>query len=207
MYLPTHFREDRVEVLHQFIERYPLGSLVAVTADGLRAEHVPVLLDRGAGTSGRLSGHIARANDLWTSVAANTDVLVLFGGPDAYVSPAWYPSKAEHGKVVPTWTYAVVQVRGAIRFFDDPARLHALVASLTYRHEAGRREPWSVDDAPADYVEKQLRAIVGFEIDIHDVIGKFKASQNRSDADRAGVRAGLDSGGTRSVEELVRPPR
>lgn len=207
MYLPTHFREDRVEVLHQFIERYPLGSLVAVTADGLRAEHVPVLLDRRAGTRGRLSGHIARANDLWTSVAANTDVLVLFRGADAYVSPAWYRAKAEHGKVVPTWNYAVVQVRGAIRFFDDAARLLALVRSLTDQHEAGRREPWSVDDAPADYVGKQLRAIVGFEIDVHDIVGKFKASQNRSEADRAGVRAGLDSSGTRLVEELVRPPR
>jgi transcriptional regulator len=206
MYLPSHFREERLDVLHAFIERHPLGALVAASNDGLTADHLPMLLARDTGARGTLHGHVARANPLWRSLAAGSGVLVLFGGADAYVSPSWYPSKAATGKVVPTWNYAVVHVRGSIRFFEDAARLHALVAALTNHHERTQASPWSVDDAPERYVQAQLRAIVGFEIEIFDIVGKFKASQNRSQEDRAGVRASLQSRNAEDLEELVRSP-
>ena len=206
MYPPSHFREERLEVLHEFIERHPLGALVAMCNGELTADHLPMLLARDSGARGTLHGHVARANPLWRSLAAGSGVLVLFGGASAYVSPSWYESKATTGKVVPTWNYAVVHVRGCIQFFDDAARLRALVASLTNRHEQAQPRPWSVDDAPEPYVQAQLRAIVGFEIEILDVVGKFKASQNRSSEDRAGVRDALQARNAFDLDELVKPP-
>jgi transcriptional regulator len=166
-----------------------------------------MLLARTEGTKGTLHGHVARANPLWKSITAGSEVLVIFGGANAYVSPSWYAEKALTGKVVPTWNYAVAHVRGRIQFFDDATRLHALVCSLTNHHEQTQPSPWSVEDAPAPYVQAQLRAIVGFDIEIDEVVGKFKASQNRSDADRAGVSGALQSRHTADVDELVRPPR
>jgi transcriptional regulator len=207
MYLPSHFREDRLDVLHEFIERHPLGALVAVTNGELTADHVPMLLARSERAKGTLHGHVARANPLWKSIAAGSDVLVIFGGANAYVSPSWYAEKALTGKVVPTWNYAVAHVRGPIEFYDDPTRLHALVSSLTSHHERQAQTPWSVDDAPEAYVQAQLRAIVGFEIEIRDLVGKFKASQNKSDADRAGVRDALESRRADDAGELVQTPR
>ena len=207
MYLPAHFREDRLDVLHEFIERHPLGTLVVATSRDLTADHLPMLLARGEGAKGTLHGHVARANPLWKSTAAGSEVLVIFGGANAYVSPSWYAEKALTGKVVPTWNYAVAHVRGRIEFFDDATRLHALVSSLTDHHERPQPSPWSVDDAPEPYVQAQLRAIVGFEIEILDIVGKFKASQNKSNADRDGVRAALESRHADDVDELVRQPR
>jgi transcriptional regulator len=207
VYLPNHFREDRVAILHEFIERHPLGTLVVSTNNALTADHLPMLLARDEGPKGRLHGHVARANPLWRSLAAGSEVLVLFGGANAYVSPSWYSSKTTTGKVVPTWNYAVVHVRGRIQFFDESAQLHSLVHSLTDHHERNLPTPWSVDDAPALYVEAQLRAIVGFDIEILDIIGKFKASQNKSDLDRAGVRDGLSTRHAGAeLDELVRDP-
>jgi transcriptional regulator len=206
MYLPPHFREDRLDVLHEFVERHPLGALVVSTNGELTADHLPMLLARTEGTKGALHGHLARANPLWKSLAAGSEVLVIFGGANAYVSPSWYAEKALTGKVVPTWNYAVAHVRGRIEFYDDAARLRALVSALTSRHEQKQPSPWSVDDAPAPYVQAQLRAIVGFEIGIRDIIGKFKASQNKSDADRAGVRDALESRRVEGLNELVRSP-
>jgi len=205
MYLPTHFREDRLEVLHEFIERHPLAALVASANGALGADHLPMRLVRNTG-KGTLTGHLARANALWKSLSPESEVLVIFGGANAYVSPNGYPSKATTGKVVPTWNYAVVHARGRIRFYDDAAALHALVQTLTDHHERTQPRPWSVDDAPDSYVQAQLRAIVGFEIEILDLIGKFKASQNKSGADRAGIRSALANRSEDDLGELVRPP-
>ena len=206
MYLPQHFHERRLPVLHDFIERHPLGMLVTYGPGAPVADHVPMLLARDQGPHGTLRGHVARANALWRTTAHGAEVLVVFHGADAYVSPSSYPSKRTDGKVVPTWNYAVVHTRGRIRFFDDEARLHALVSSLTDHFERARSEPWSVADAPADFVRAMLRAIVGFEIEVTDLAGKFKASQNRSAEDRAGVRVALDAAGGGELDELVRDP-
>ncbi len=205
MYVPGHFREDRVEVLHAFIERHPLGTLIGTVDGRPEANHIPMLLDRSRGSLGTLTGHVARANPLWRTSDDGTEVLVIFNGADAYVSPSSYPSKRTNGRVVPTWNYAVVHARGRIRFFDDRDRLHALLSALTEHHEAGRPEPWSVTDAPPAYVDAMLKAIVGFDVEIAELTGKFKASQNRADADRAGVRAELRAKrGNADADELVR---
>jgi transcriptional regulator len=204
MYLPQHFSERRLEVLREFIERHPLGLLVSASDGAPVVDHVPMLLARDQGPNGTLHGHIARANPLWRVTADGAEVLVVFRGADAYVSPSSYPSKQTDGKVVPTWNYSVVHARGRIRFFEDEARLHALVSNLTDHFERMRPGPWSVADAPDDYVRAMLRAIVGFEIGITDLTGKFKASQNRSAEDRAGVRDSLGAAGAGELDELVR---
>ena len=190
MYLPRHFEETRVEVMHALMRAHPLGLLVTHGGDGLQANSIPFLVDTSPAPRGTLVAHVARANPLWRE-AAGTQVLVVFQGPQAYVSPGWYASKAEHGKVVPTWNYVMVQARGRLRAIDDAAHLHALVSRLTATHEAGREKPWGVDDAPRDYIAATLKAIVGIEIEIEALVGKWKVSQNRSSADRAGVAAGL----------------
>ena len=207
MYLPNHFREDRPEVLAAFVHAHPLGLLVTLDAGRPEVDHIPMLLEEGPGA--RLRGHVARANAVAARVADGEEVLVVFGGAQHYVTPSWYAAKRVDGKVVPTWNYSVVHVRGRIRWFDEPDRLRALVDALTRTHEASRREPWSVGDAPADYIATMLRAIVGFEIEIDSMIGKFKASQNRNEADRGGVRRGLGEDGVapEAATELVREPR
>jgi transcriptional regulator len=207
MYLPKHFEETRVEVLHGLVRAYPLGALVTVTAAGLDANHIPFEVDPEPGPLGTLRGHVARANPVWRETPTGAPSLVIFRGPDTYVSPAWYPTKRETGKVVPTWNYAVVHAHGTPRFIDDPAWLRAFVARLTERHEARRPAPWKVTDAPADFVDKQVGAIVGLEIPIARLIGKWKVSQNRPPHDRAGVVDGLleegpDSGA--AMADLVR---
>jgi transcriptional regulator len=193
MYLPAHFAESRPEVLAALIRSHPFGLLVTQNHDGsVDANSIPFVLDPGAaGTPGVLRGHVARANPLWQTARGEVDSLVVFQGPQGYVSPGWYPSKAEHGKVVPTWNYVMVQARGALRPIDDPEWLRAFVTRLTERHEGERAAPWAVSDAPADYIETMLRAIVGIEIELASLTGKWKVSQNRPAADRAGVIAGL----------------
>jgi transcriptional regulator len=191
VYLPKHFEETRVEVLHGLIRAYPLGALVTVSTGGLDANHIPFEVDPGPGPFGTLRGHVARANPVWRETAAGAPALVIFQGPDTYVSPAWYPTKSETGKVVPTWNYAVVHAHGAPRFIDDSAWLRAFVERLTERHETKRQVPWKVTDAPADFVDRQVGAIIGLEIPIDRLIGKWKVSQNRSPQDRAGVADGL----------------
>ena len=192
MYLPAHFKETRSDVLHTLIRGHPLGTLVTLNAAGeLQANPIPFLIDPGPQAHGTLRSHVARANPLWRETRTEVDALVVFQGAQSYVSPGWYPSKAEHGKVVPTWNYIVVQARGRLRAVEDAEWLHALVSRLTERHEAPRAQPWGVGDAPPDYIATMLRAIVGIEIEITDLVGKWKVSQNRSAADRAGVAAGL----------------
>jgi transcriptional regulator len=193
MYLPAHFAESRPDVLATLVRSHPFGLLVTQNSDGgIDANSIPFVLDPGtAGTPGVLRGHVARANPLWQTARGDVDSLVVFQGPQGYVSPAWYPSKAEHGKVVPTWNYVMVQGRGRLRAIDDAAWLHAFVTRLTERHEGTRDAPWAVSDAPADYVATMLGAIVGIEIVLTSLTGKWKVSQNRPAADRAGVVAGL----------------
>jgi transcriptional regulator len=206
MYNPEHFRELRPAALRAFIARHPLGMLIAQGPDGLTAELAPMQLIAPGEAPGVLRGHLARANPLWRALQPGTPVLTLFRGAVHYVSPSWYPAKREHGRVVPTWNYAVVQARGAIRFLEDPHWLAALVEALTDEHEHTRAAPWRVGDAPPEYVAGMLRAIVGFEIELSALEGKFKASQNRSAADRAGVREGLRAAGlpAADIDELCR---
>lgn len=195
MYVPPRFREDRLPVLAALVRAHPLALLVDAAGDGLDACHLPLLLEEGgadgAASSWRLRGHVARANPLWER-ADGADVLCVFQGPQGYVTPSWYASKGEHGRVVPTWNYMVVHVRGRLRCFEDPAELHALVSALTDAHEAQRSRPWAVDDAPEAYVATMLRGIVGLEIEVRSVEGAWKMSQNKEGADLDGVLRGAD---------------
>lgn len=190
MYLPSAFEQKDREALHALMRAHPLATLFSQGAEGPTADHIPLELDTGVGEHGVLRGHVARANPLWQQEAGQT-VLAVFHGPQAYVSPSWYASKALTHQVVPTWNYAVVHAHGPLQVVDDAPWLLALVSRLTRQHEAGRAPPWAVSDAPADYIQTLLRAIVGFEIPLTRVTGKFKLSQNRSAADRAGVAQGL----------------
>jgi len=193
MYLPAHFEEKRTEVLHALIRSHPLGTLITQDLDGaLQADPIPFLIEPSPdATRCTLRGHVARANPLWRESRDDVDALVVFQGTQSYISPNWYPSKAQHGKVVPTWNYIVVQARGRLRAIEDPVWLRALVARLTERHEARQDKPWRIDDAPPDYIETMLGAIVGIEIELAALVGKWKVTQNRSLADRAGVATGL----------------
>jgi transcriptional regulator len=192
MYLPKHFEETRPEVLHELVRTHPLGLLITLASHGLEANPIPMALDADpAGGPGILRGHVARANPVWRETRADVEALAVFQGAQAYISPSFYPSKAESGKVVPTWNYVTVQARGHFRAIDDAEWLHAFVSRLTDRHEAPRAAPWAVADAPDDYVATMLRAIVGFEITLTSLTGKWKVSQNRSAVDRQGVVRGL----------------
>ena len=206
MYVPPAFREDRPQAIHALIEAHPLALLVSTGEDGPTANPVPMLLDPSAGA---LRCHLARANgqigELRAAQAAGREVLAVFQGPQAYISPGWYASKAEHGRVVPTWNYLIVQVRGAPRVIDDADWLRGQVGALTDRHEAGLADPWSVGDAPDGFVAAQLRGIVGLELPLTRVTGKWKASQNRPAADRAGVIAGLEAAGDAMAARIPAP--
>jgi transcriptional regulator len=192
MYVPPHFREDDVAAMHAMMRANPFATLVSIGEDGLpMASHIPMLLEAEPAPNGRLLCHVSRANAQWKTVANQSQVLVMFMGPEFYVTPSWYPTKRDTGKVVPTWNYVTVHAYGAMRAFDDAARLHDLVSRLTDAREAERETPWSVDDAPASYIDGQLRGIVGLEITIDRLLGKWKLSQNKTDADRRGTIDGL----------------
>lgn len=202
MYVPTHFAADE-DTVHELLSRPQASDLVTMTADGLVATFLPFMFDAGVGDRGALLGHLARTNDQWSRPVTG-EALVIVRGPDAYVTPNWYASKAEHGRVVPTWNYVTAHVYGELRVHDDPVWLDALVRRLTDRHEAGEAAPWSVDDAPAAFVAGQLRAIVGVELVISRIEAKVKMSQNRPVADVAGVVAGLDARGDTATAAAVR---
>jgi transcriptional regulator len=191
MYLPAHFQEDRLDVLHQLVRNHPLGLLVTMTAGGLEANHIPFMLDTAGTPAGTLRGHVARANPLWQTFSPEVEALVVFQGADAYISPSWYASKQEHGKVVPTWNYAVVHAYGALKVVDDAEWMRPFLERLTDRQETVRPAPWKVGDAPEDFLHTTMRAVVGIEIPVRKLVGKWKVSQNRSKADREGVAAGL----------------
>jgi transcriptional regulator len=170
---------------------HPFATLVSIQAGALTADHLPLHLHPELSEKGTLRGHIAKGNPLWTKGAGGTDVLAIFQGPQVYVTPSWYPSKKEHGKVVPTWNYAVVHAHGALRFVEDGEWLHEHLNTLTRRHEGARAAPWEVSDAPASYLDHMMKGIVGIEFEIERLEGKWKMSQNRNAQDRAGVRQGL----------------
>ena len=191
MYLPPAFREDRPEIQHELIRSHPLATLITAGPAGLMANLLPVLVYPDEGPFGTLRAHLARANAQWKELAAVRECLVVFQGPQHYISPSWYATKKETGKVVPTWNFAMVQARGAPRVIEDAAWLRRQLEVLTRSQEGGRPEPWQVDDAPAAFIEAQMRAIVGLEIPIARIEGKWKMSQNRPEADRRGVVEGL----------------
>ncbi|MFO1037210.1 MAG: FMN-binding negative transcriptional regulator [Geminicoccaceae bacterium] len=207
MYQPAHFREDRIEVQHALIRAHPLGLLVTQGEGGLEANPIPFLLDPAAGPLGTLRAHVARANPQWRTLDPAREALIVFQAVDSYVTPSWYASKREHGKVVPTWNYAIVQAWGRPRVIEDAEWLRGQVGELTDRQEAERARPWAVSDAPDPFVAVQLKGIVGIEIPIARIEGKWKASQNRPPADREGVAEGLAAQGdeaSRAMAEMVR---
>lgn len=207
MYVPAHFAEADRGVLLGLIRDFPLATLVIAGADGLEANHLPLVAEERDGTL-VLCGHLARGNPAWRQVDPAAEALAVFAGPSAYVTPAWYPGKAEHGMVVPTYNYAAVHAYGRIRLVSEAAALRRHVDTLTRHFEAGRPQPWAVADAPADYLDKMLAAIVGVEFSVTRLVGKNKASQNRNGADREGVRQGLAAGdaGERRAAALIPAP-
>lgn len=202
MYTPAHFAVDDPASLHALMRDRPLATLVTHCTDGLDANPVPLLWVDDGSPNGLLRGHVAKANPLWRE-ADGAAVLAVFHGPQAYVSPGWYPTKQETGKVVPTWNYAVVQARGTLRAVTDTAWLRDLVDSLTRSHEASQPAPWSVNDAPPVYLDAMLNGIVGIEIAITSLRGKWKMSQNQPEANRRGVVAGLQERGEAAVAAAV----
>ncbi len=195
MYSPAHFKEERPELLHQLVREHPLGLLITLGDQGLEANPIPFLLD--VDTSGQpvLRAHVARANPVWREARGDVDTLVVFQGPQAYISPNWYATKAENGKAVPTWNYITVQARGRLVVRDDATWLRELVSRLTLRHETSQARPWALGDAPPDYIDTMLRAIVGIEIPLTALHGKWKVSQNHPAVNREGVARGLRAQG------------
>ena len=200
MFQPPVFREDRIEVMHDLMRAHPFATLVSTFAGRLSADHVPLVVHPELSEKGVIRGHLAVANPLYREAGGPLDVLAVFQGPQAYVSPSWYPSKQDHGKVVPTWNYAVVHAHGVLRFHDDAEWLMAFLDDLTRRNEDHRKSPWSVSDVPEDYLARQLKGIVGIEIEVLALEGKWKISQNKDARDRAGVVQGLlEEGGAGAV--------
>ena len=185
MYLPTHFKQENLPELFDLIEKNPLGSLMVIYDGEIEANHIPFELDRSAGKSGLLRGHIAKANPLLNVLEQSQSAYVIFHAEQSYISPNWYPGKFEHHREVPTWNYRVVHVKGTIRKIDDEKYLRGILARLTRQHEAPQALPWKMGDAPNDYIEAQLEKIVAIEIEIDSIVGKFKVSQNRSQIDAA----------------------
>ncbi|HTO80917.1 MAG TPA: FMN-binding negative transcriptional regulator [Methylomirabilota bacterium] len=195
MYLPTQFKEESVPALHAAIRQARIGTLVTLGEDGMEASHVPMLVDPEPTPYGTLRGHVSKGNPQWRRTKADVPALAMFLGPNAYITPSWYETKRQTGKVVPTWNYVAVHAYGTVRFFEDAEPLLDIVTRLTRTHESGRAAPWAVTDAPADFIRAQLKGIVGFELPIVRLEGKWKMSQNRPAEDRAGTIAGLTGEG------------
>jgi transcriptional regulator len=203
MYCQSHFKQDSLELQHELIRRHPLGMLIISSPSGVTADLLPFVLHADEGDHGVLRAHAPRANPVCGALLEGVECLVVFRGPDAYVSPSWYASKAETHKVVPTWNFTMVQARGHARLVDDGAWLRRHLDDVTDALEARMPQPWKVSDAPADFVATVSRALVGIEIPISALAGKWKTSQNRSEADRAGVAAGLQQDGEHAMAALV----
>jgi transcriptional regulator len=211
MYVPKHFEETNVNVLHYLIAEHSLGALVTVSEESPDANHIPFLVHAEPEPYGMLHGHVARANPVWRQYqdepvdtrVSKPNVLVIFQGPQAFVSPSWYPTKQETGKVVPTWNYVVVHAHGRLRVVDDPAWVRAHLEELTRQHEGHRDAPWKITDAPADYIDKMVDAVVGIEIPIVRLVGKWKVSQNRPPRDRDGVARGLAREGSPAANAIA----
>lgn len=206
MYIPKHFEETDLATLHALIRAHPFATLVTQHDGELNANHMPMLLDTSAGEFGTLRCHVARANPVWQQLAGSRS-LAIFQGPEAYISPSWYPTKREHGKAVPTWNYAVVHAGGQARAIDDGNWLLAHVTEMVGAHEGKMPQPWKVSDAPADFIDSMVRAIVGIEIPISTLLGKWKVSQNRPAVDKPAIADALDARGdegSRAMAALVK---
>jgi transcriptional regulator len=203
MYSPAHFDETRPDVLQGLIHAHPLATLVTLSPEGLTANHIPLHWQADGSPLGCLVGHVARANPIWQDTAPSLNVLAVFQGPDRYVTPSWYATKQEHGKVVPTWNYAVVHAHGQLLVRDDPGWVRQQLASMTDQHEAGRNQPWALADAPSDFTDRLLQALVGIEIPITRLQGKWKVSQNQPTHNRASVIAGLAGEGDTSAHAMA----
>lgn len=203
MYVPAHFAETDPTVLHGLIRSHPLGTWVVWAGGGLVANHVPFLVDASRGPCGTLVGHIARANPVWKELLDTTPSVVVFHGAQKYITPSWYPAKWETGKVVPTWNYAVVHAHGSPRMIQDRTWLRSHVSALSDHHEAARPLPWTIEEAPDEYIDALLGAIVGIEIPLDSLQGKWKLSQNRSAADLTGTIAGLTAQGDEESRTLA----
>jgi transcriptional regulator len=204
MYLPPHFEESNVEILHNLIRARPLATVVTLSTDGLNANHIPLHLSQQSGQFGTLRGHIARSNPMYTDLVRGAEVLAVFHGPDSYISPSWYPTKREHGKVVPTWNYAVAHAYGAFRVIEDATWIRNMLDALTTQQEASFSERWAVSDAPHEFVDQRIEAIVGIEMVITKLIGKWKVSQNQPVQNQAGVVKGLrELGENNNVLEMA----
>ncbi|HEY4381838.1 MAG TPA: FMN-binding negative transcriptional regulator [Acidobacteriaceae bacterium] len=202
MYIPKHFEETRVPVIHGLIDAHPLCSLVTMGRSGLFASHLPMVLERSETGLGVLRGHLSRANSQWKEFSPEMEALAIFSGPDHYITPNWYAEKAETGKVVPTWNYAVVHAYGLLTIHESPDWLRAHLETLTNIHEAGSGTPWKVTDAPEEYVSVMMKGIVGLELAVTRLEGKWKASQNRSERDRQRVAEGLGELATESSRTM-----
>jgi transcriptional regulator len=203
MYQPTHFREDRLDVQHALVRAHPLGLLISTGSDGLIANPIPFLIDAAAGEKGTLKCHVARANPQWKALADSADCLVVFQGAEHYITPSWYATKQETGKVVPTWNYATVHCWGRAIIRDDATWVRDQIEALTRQHEGPRTKPWAVNDAPEPFIAAQMRGIVGIEIEIARIEGKWKVSQNRPEADRVGVHGGLGQESDPNAEPMA----
>jgi transcriptional regulator len=204
MYIPTHFAVSDPAVLHRIIREHPLGMLVRQGTDSLDADHIPFEFNPATGPLGTLTAHVARANPLWQQCVTGSPVMVVFRGAEAFISPSWYPSKHEHHRHVPTWNYEVVHVHGRLRVIDDVTHVRGVVARLTREHETGLPQPWKMGDAPADYLDEQLRHILGIEVDITRIEAKRKLSQNRDDRDFASTVAGVEAQGNHTLAAAMR---
>ena len=203
MYEPLPHRQDDLAAQHALIRSHPLGLLISHGAEGLEANAIPFLVDPSASRLGTLQAHMARANRQWRALQEAAEVLVVFQGADHYITPSWYQTKQETGRVVPTWNYVMVQARGRPKVIEDAAWLRAQIEALTNRQEGARPAPWAVGDAPEAFIEMQVKAIVGLEVEIAHIAGKWKASQNRPAADRAGVIAGLEDIGDEAAATMA----
>ena len=206
MYLPNHFAESRPEEIRAFIDAHPLGALVVNGSSGLDANHIPFLADWTTGGAGTLLAHVARANTVWQEVPSGSKVLVIFQTAGAYISPSWYPSKQETHQQVPTWNYQAVHVHGTLVVHDDAKFVRGVVGRLTREHEtrAGTQPPWKMSDAPPDFIERMIGAIVGIEIQIDHIVGKWKLGQNRSERDRLSAADALDVHGGGDTADAMR---
>lgn len=204
MYIPAHFAETRPEQLHRILHAHPLGTLVTYGEAGLDADHLPFLFEPEPGPHGRLLAHVARANPLWQRFAAGSQVMVVFGGAQAYVSPSWYPSKHEAHRQVPTWNYEVVHAHGVLRVHDDERFVRRLVAQLTRRHEAGEATPWRMGDSAPGFIDSMLQQIVGIEVALTALVGKSKLGQNKQARDRLGAAEQLQARGETALAQRMR---
>jgi transcriptional regulator len=202
MYTPKHFEETRLDILHELMRAHALATLTVMTADGLSANHIPMLVEAG-GPFGVLRGHVARANPVWREYSPQVEALAIFQGPETYITPSWFATKHETAKAVPTWNYVVVHAYGPLKVVDDRTWLKNHVTALTDKNEASRTEPWRVTDAPAEYIDRLLQEIIGIEIPIARLSGKWKVSQNRTAKDKQGVVDGLMRDGTETAMAMA----